>query len=100
MKTIQAIPMWDKGQSKEATILNAYAVNVSLNQSATFWYGLFTNDMEQLTQGNLTMSGEEYQEWANNDDYAWDFIAGKLSLVITGDYVKHDPIVSEQVVEI
>lgn len=90
--------MWDKGQSKEATILNAYAINVSLNNSATFWYGLMTDSMEFLAQGNLVMSGEDYQLW-DADEWAWDFIAGELSLVITGDYVAPEPIVEEIVEE-
>lgn len=98
MKTIKAIPMWDKGQSKSATILNAYAINVSLNQSATFWWGLMSADMELLAQGNLSMSGEEYQLW-DADEFAWDFIAGQLSLVITGDYVTPEPIVADPVIE-
>ena len=98
MKTIEAIPMWDKGQSKEATILNAYAINVSLNNSATFWYGLMTDSMELLAQGNLVMSGEDYQLW-DADEFAWEFIADQLSLVITGDYVAPEPIVEEIVEE-
>ena len=98
MKTIEAVPMWDKGQSKEATILNAYAINVSLNNSATFWYGLMTDSMELLAQGNLVMDGEDYQLW-DADEFAWEFIANQLSLVITGDYVAPEPIVEEIVVE-
>lgn len=98
MKTIEAIPMWDKGQSKEATILNAYAINVSLNNSATFWYGLMTDSMELLAQGNLVMSGEDYQLW-DADEFAWYFIADQLSLMITGDYVALEPIVEEIVEE-
>ena len=86
MKTIEPISIWDKGVSKQATILNAYAVNVTLNTSATFWYGLMSEDMEMLAQGNLTMAGEEYQLW-DADEFAWEFIAHSLNLVITGEYV-------------
>jgi len=86
MKQIQPIQIWDKGQNKEANILNAYAVNVTLGTSATFYYTL-SNEAEQLAQGNLTMSGEDYQEW-NADEFAWDWIAAQLNLTIVGDYVK------------
>jgi hypothetical protein len=51
--------------------------------------------MQQLAQGNLTMSGEDYLAW-EADTFAWDYIAEKLNLVITGDYVA--PVI-EQVVE-
>lgn len=98
MKTIEPISIWDKGVSKQATILNAYAINLTLNTSATFWYGLMSDKFESLAQGNLTMSGEEYQLW-DVDDFAWEFIGHSLNLVITGDYVKPDLIISEPISE-
>ena len=86
MKTIEKVSIWDNGTTQEASILNAYAVNVSLGNSATFYYSLMSESMQQLAQGNLTMSGEDYSTW-KVDNYAWDWIAGQLNLVITGDYV-------------
>jgi len=91
MKTIEAVSIWDNGTVLEAKVLNAYAVNVTLGTSATFWYGLFAETVEgavstQLAQGNLTMSGETYTQW-EVDSYAWDWIAEQLNLVITGDYL-------------
>lgn len=93
MKNIQAISIWDKGQSKQATILNAYAINVSLNNSATFWYGLISETNELLAQGNLIMSGEAYEQW-EIDSFAWDWVASSLNLVITGEYVNTVPATS------
>lgn len=91
MKQITPISIWDNGQNKQANILNAFAVNVTLDTSATFYYTI-SNEQEQLTQGNLTMSGIDYQEW-NADVFAWDWIAAQLNLTITGDYVPPEPIV-------
>lgn len=93
MKTIESISIWDKGVSKQATILNAYGVNVTLNTSATFWYGLLSEDMEMIAQGNLSMDGEAYQLW-DQDEFAWEFIAHSLNLVITGEYVNTVPATS------
>lgn len=95
MKTIEAVSIWDNGSVQQATILNAYAVNVSLNTSATFYYSLMSQTSEgvvgsQLAQGNLTMSGEAYTDWTV-DNYAWDWIAEQLNLVITGEYVPPVP---------
>lgn len=95
MKTIEAVPVWDNGVVQQATILNAYAVNVTLNTSATFYYSLMTstedgNVGQQLAQGNLVMSGEAYTEW-NADTFAWDWIAEQLNLTITGEYVPPVP---------
>lgn len=103
MKTINAISIWDNGQSKEATILNAYAVNVTLGQSATFWYGLFSANENgsqgaQLAAGNVSMTGDDYAAW-QEDTAAWDFIATTLGLTITGDYVAPVAVVEESTEE-
>lgn len=114
MKTIEVVSIWDNGTVQEAKILNAYAVNVALNTSATFYYQLLAETTEgmvstQLAQGNLTMTGEAYADWAV-DNYAWDWIAEQLNLVITGEYVPPvppeptpepipEPIVEEVIVE-
>ena len=95
MKTIEAVSIWDNGTVQEAKILNAYAINVSLGNSATFYYQLFSEAADlvvgtQLAQGNLTMSGEAYAQW-EVDSYAWDWVAEQLNLNITGDYVPPVP---------
>jgi hypothetical protein len=54
-----------------------------------------------VAQGNLTMSGEDYQKWSV-DQYAWDWIASELKLTITGDYVtpvvEQAPVVEDSIV--
>ena len=92
MKTIQAFPIWDNGQTLEAKVLNAYAINVTLGVSANFYYALYSETTEgnlgqMVRQGNLNMGTEAYLAWGNNDDYAWDWVAEQLNLTITGDYV-------------
>lgn len=100
MKTIQPVSIWDNGTVTQATILNSYAVNVTLNTSATFWYGLFSTNEDgsqglQLAAGNLSMTGEAYTQW-QSDNYAWDWIAAQLNLTITGDYIPPVPVVTEE----
>jgi hypothetical protein len=95
MKTIQPVSIWDNGQNLEAKILNAYAVNVTLGTSATFYYSLMTEQDDsnigfQVAQGNLLMTGEAYAQW-EVDSYAWDWVAAQLNLTITGDYVPPVP---------
>lgn len=96
MKQIQPIQSWINGQSVSATILNAYAINVSLGVSASFYYSLLDENMGMVAQGNLTMTGEAYQEWTT-DNVAWSWIAEQLNLTIVGDYVPPvpEPIVPE-----
>jgi len=96
MKTISPVQSWTNGQSVQATILNAYAVNVALGTSATFYYSLLDDKQVMVAQGNLNMIGEDYQKWSL-DQYAWDWIASELKLTITGDYVA--PIVEKVIAE-
>jgi hypothetical protein len=90
MKQIQPIDIWINGETKVAEFLNANGINVTLGVSATFYWQLFTkvtdsegNEVagESVSQGNLLMDGEDYQNW-NQDIFAWDWIANKLNLVI------------------
>jgi hypothetical protein len=101
MKTIEAVSIWDNGTVQTATVLNTCAVNVTLNTSATFYYSLMSQIdgvvANQLAQGNLVMSGEAYTEW-QADNYAWDWVAEQLNLVITGDYIAPNQ-VEESIVE-
>jgi hypothetical protein len=87
MKTIESIPTWVKGQAVTATIFNLRPIGGELFQSATFYFALLDSDLVVTADGNLTMSGESYNEWGNDDEYAYNYAAEKLNLVITGDYV-------------
>jgi hypothetical protein len=68
-----------------AIILNAYCINDNLSTSATFYYALLSDTQSQLQQGNLTMSGEDYDNWATNE-YAYEWVAQQIDVTITGDY--------------
>ena len=95
MKTIEAVSIWDNGTVQEAKILNAYCINDNLSTSGTFYYQLFSENVDltvgqQLSQGNLSMTGEAYQAWQTNE-YAYDWVAEQLNLTITGDYAPPVP---------
>ena len=70
-----------------ATILNAYCINDNLSDAATFYYALLSDNLAQLSQGNLTMEGQDYADWVSND-YAYNFVASKIDVTIVGDYVE------------
>ena len=110
MKTISPVSIWDNGTVQEGTILNAYCINDNLSTSGTFYYQILSENIDltvgqQLAQGNLTMTGEDYQGWQTNE-YAYDWVAAQLNLTITGDYVPPvppeptpEPIVEEDIAE-
>jgi hypothetical protein len=93
MKTISPIQSWINGKSVTATIFNMYVIGGVLGSSASFYYSLLDSDLINVAQGNLTMSGEAYAAWGNDDEYAWDWAASsdQLNLTIIGDYVPPVP---------
>jgi hypothetical protein len=74
-----------------AVILSAYCVNDNLSTSATFYYSLLSDTQVQLSQGNLTMEGQDYADWQTNQ-YAYDYIAAQINVTIVGDYVENTEI--------
>jgi hypothetical protein len=88
MKTIEKIPTWVKGQAVTATIFNLRPIGGELFQSASFYYALLDDNKTLVAEGNLSLSGEDYQEWGDDDNYPYNYAAEKLNLVITGDYVE------------
>lgn len=87
MKTIQPISIWRPGGHKEAVILNSFVIGDNIKDSAQFYFQLLSEDKQNIAEGNLTMTGETYQAWTQNEQ-AWDFVANSLGVVITGDVVE------------
>ena len=89
MKTIQPISIWINGQLKQATKFQMAIIQDNLLDVATFYWKLFSvgqeDSLEQVSQGNLTISGEDYQNWdASSDvnDAAYQWGATQLGLTI------------------
>ena len=84
MVQIQPIQIWQNGTVKTAELLNSYVVNDNLKTEAIFYYSLLSTSLELLSQGNLTMTGTDYENFTSND-YAYNWVATQLNLVIIGD---------------
>jgi hypothetical protein len=96
MKTIQPIQIWSNGQSKEASVLLARIIYDDLSTQCSFYYELRESDSEippieengtptmlfgfKLSEGNVAMSGSDYQNWDGSNQTAYEFIATKLNL--------------------
>ena len=89
MKTIEPIVSWVKGQKVNATIFNMKPIGGTLFVEAAFTYSLLDENLVVVADGNLYMTGESYQGWGNDDEYAynWAALPENLDLIITGDYV-------------
>ena len=86
MKQIQPLEIWKKGIIKTAEFLDVRGTETTLGVEAKFiWHLYAKNDDdsvgELIDSDNLTMSGEDYQEWLN-DSFAWQWVASQLNIII------------------
>ena len=92
MKSINNVQVWKNGEEKQANTFNLILINDDLATSATFYYQLIASSTdeegnvstEQLADGNCSMSGEDYTNWDDSNDGAYNYVAGKLNLTIVG----------------
>jgi len=91
MKDIQPIQIWKNGVIKIASVLNATIINDNLSSSCTFYWQLKESDSvvdeqtiagEVLADGNVTMSGDDYENWDGSNDYAFEYIANQINVTI------------------
>jgi hypothetical protein len=92
MKAIQPVNIWSGGQSLQANNLDMYVISDNLSSSATFYYQLLkvetiddNTSTQQLAQGNLTISGTDYDNWnatPDINDAAYVWAAGQLNLTL------------------
>lgn len=87
MKQIQSIQIWVNGQEQTGNWINAYIINDNLQDSATFYWAIFTaeTDGTQLSQGNLTIVEPDYSVWDSTADInlaAYQWICDHLGLTL------------------
>jgi hypothetical protein len=98
MKQIEPIQIWTNGILKTAEFLQVTGINDNYESSATNYWALFTKVTdgegvesagEQVSQGNLTISGQDYINWGdqpamaiNDWIYNWVALPEQLNLVI------------------
>jgi len=89
MKKIQPENIWINGVKKPAKYMTLSGTD-NFKDSATFYYVLFAETTnkegeniqgEKLVDGNLTITGKDYENWQTNQD-AWDWAAKQLGLTL------------------
>jgi hypothetical protein len=91
MKNISPVSIWKNGQNKTASILDAIIINDNLSSSCTFYWMLKEADSvvdeqtvagQVLADGNVTMTGEDYDNWDGSNTYAFEYIAEQINVTI------------------
>lgn len=91
MKTIQPIKVWKDGKLLDATIIDIYISYDDLSTQAAFQYSLFNDALTYLVMDKVDMKGQDYANWDDSNNAAYDFVASVLNLTITGDYIPPAP---------
>lgn len=93
-KQIQPVNVWVNGTSKEAKYLQVTGINDNYESSATNYWQMFTMVIdgegvesvgEAVTQGNLTISGQDYINWGDQpamaiNEWIYNWVATQLNL--------------------
>lgn len=95
MKKINPIQIWKNGQNKTASVLDARIINDNLSSSCTFYWQLKEEDSvidtedgeshiagQVLAEGNCTLDGDAYLSWDGDNDYAYEFVANQINVII------------------
>lgn len=83
MKSIQPI-QW-KYNAPQATDLNVRIIFDNLSNTCNLYWQLFAADSTQVDSGNLSITGDDYQNWDGNNDYPYTYVANKWGITIIGD---------------
>jgi len=87
MKQIQPVQIWVNGSVKTGNWINAYIINDNLKDTAIFYWSIYTEETSGilLSEGNLTLTGEEYLLWDTSNDInqaAYEWICFQLNLTL------------------
>lgn len=100
MVNIEPISLWHEGASKTVSKLEVASSYDDLKSYASFVYRLVEvipaqqapegmgpyPDMNNIiVSGNVYMGGQDYIDWDNSNEAAYDFVADKLNLTIVPD---------------
>lgn len=85
MKQIQPVSIWYNGQMIQATLFSMTSVSDNLSTECIFYYQLSSSATEQLANGNITMTGFDYEAYSTSPDsnaYAYQWGATQLNLTL------------------
>jgi len=87
MKKIQPIDIWINGETKTGVNFSVNCIFDNYENSATNYWQILDADGQQISQGNLTIDGQDYIDWGNQpamaiNEWIYNWVADKLNLTI------------------
>ena len=62
--------------------INVNVIKLEMFKSATLYVSLTTNTGKQINGQCMDLSGDDYKNWSNDDNYLYTYAAGKLGYTI------------------
>lgn len=86
-----------KIQPKEVAVINnvifitIQVSSIIFNTSAVLMVSLYDDKDKYVSTVNLDLTGDDYTNWGNNDDYLLTYVCNKLNIQLD-DQITQDPI--------
>jgi len=62
--------------------INVDVIKLEIFKSVTLYVSLTTNTGKQVNGQSMDLSGDDYKNWSNDDNYLYTYAAGKLGYTI------------------
>jgi hypothetical protein len=99
MKEIIPFTFWLNGKTLVANYLYINCCGDNLKDSAQFYWAFYDKidgvQGNKVCEGNLTMTGADYDAW-NDNDFAWSWAASALGVTISGATIGEGPVVTKK----
>jgi hypothetical protein len=85
MKQIQPVSIWYNGSNIPATLFLLVSNSDNLSTTANFYFALYSSSEIKLTEGNIIMTGFDYDAYTSSPDsnaYAYQWAATQLNLTL------------------
>lgn len=79
MSDIQPV---DKTTTKTITRFSLDISKMTLNESATFRVSMFDVNDKYIDATNVTLEGQAYLDWGNDDTYVINYVASALGFIL------------------
>jgi len=86
MKQIKPLYIWKNGKIEKAIYIFLHINFDNLSDLSTFYYCLKDENQNEITEGNITIDGEDYIKWNGSNDTVYNIVCEKLNIVIVKNY--------------
>ena len=80
MREIIAFQIWRNGKTLNAENIVLQISFDNLIDTVLFHYSLKDKELNDIVNGHINMTGNDYKNWDGSNDQAFDYVAKKLGI--------------------